>query len=198
MHSSSRFRLVAVLAPLIAIALASFWVVEVMRRSSGEFVEPAPRAEPDFYVEKFNYVKMSRVGEARYHLSGSRLTHNPVDDSYDVTEPVLRSVRNTGEPMTVTAQRAWVNSDSSEIHLFHEVHIDRPATPDRERLQLHTDHLIVLPDDDVMKSDKPVRITQGKSVLNGTGMFANNATGEFRLHNKVHGTYQPPGSQSGL
>jgi len=198
MHSSSRFRLVAILAPLIAIALSSFWVVEVMRRSGGDFTEQPARTEPDFYVEKFNYVKMSRAGQAQYHLSGSRLTHDPVDDSYDIVDPVLRSVRAAGEPTTVTARRAWVNSDSSEIRLFDDVHIDRPATPDRERLQLHTEYLVVLPDDDVMKSDKPVRITKGKSVLNGTGMFANNATGEFRLHSKVHGTYQPPGKRSGL
>lgn len=198
MQSSSRFRLVAVLAPLIAIALASFWVLEVMRRGGGESSAPVARSEPDFYVEKFNYVKMSAKGEAQYHVSGSRLTHNPTDDSYDVADPVVRSVRSAGEPMTITAQRAWVNSDSSEIHLFNDVHIDRPPTPERKGLQLHSQHLIVLPDDDVMRTDKPVRIIQGTSTLTGTGMFANNATRMFELHDDVHGTYQPPTRQSGL
>lgn len=197
-RSGGRFRLVAILAPTIALALASFWVVEVMRRSGGDFVDQTRRTEPDFYVEQFNYVKMSRTGEAQYHLSGSRLTHDPVDDSYDVDDPVVRSVRNVGEPMTITAQRAWVNSDSSEIHLFDDVHIDRPATPESERMQLRSQHLIVLPDDDVMKTEKPVEIIRGKSILNGTGMVANNATREFRLRSNVHGTYQPPPSQSGL
>lgn len=198
MRSSSRFRLVAILAPLIAIALASFWALEVMRRSGGELAEPAARTEPDFYVEKFNYVKMTDTGEAQYHVSGSRLTHNPVDDTYDVADPVVRSVRSEGEPMTITARRAWVNSDSSEIRLFDNVHIDRPATPERERFQLRSQHLIVLPDDDVMKTDKPVKITQGESTLTGTGMLANNATRMFKLHNDVHGTYQPPPRKSGL
>ena len=35
-------------------------------------------------------------------------------------------------------------------------------------------------------------ITLGRSVLTGVGMLANNATREFRLMSKVHGTYQPP------
>lgn len=198
MHSSGRFRLVAILAPLIAIALTSFWVVEVMRRSSTDVIDSGVRSEPDFYVEMFNYVKMSTEGDAQYYVSGSRMTHDPVHDSYDIVEPAVRSVRSVGEPMKITARRAWVNSDSSEIHLFDDVHIDRPATPERERLQLHSQHLVVLPDDDVMKTDKPVKITHGKSTLTGTGMVANNATGVFTLHNDVHGTHQPPSRQSGL
>lgn len=198
MHSATRFRLVAILAPLIALTLASFWVVEVMRRSGGDIGGTRARTEPDFYVEKFNYVKMSSTGEAQYHVTGARLTHNPADDSYDVDTPVVRRMRAEGEPMTVTSQRAWINSDSSEIHLRENVHIDRPATPERERFQLQTEHLIVLPDDDVMKSEQPVKLSHGKSTLYGTGMYADNAAGKFWLHNDVHGTYQPRSPRPGL
>ncbi len=192
MHNGARFRLIAILAPLIAITLASFWVVEVMRRTSGEIGDPRARTEPDFYVEKFNYVKMTGTGEAQYYVTGARLTHNPLDDSYDVLSPVVRSLRNEGEPLTITARRGWVNSDSSEIHLWEDVHIDRPATPDRERFQLNSQHLIVLPDDDAMKTNAPVKLSHGESTLFGTGMFADNAAGKFWLHNDVHGTHQPP------
>lgn len=191
MHSSSRFRLVAILAPTIALALASFWVLEVARRSASDGGAASQRVEPDFYVEQFNYVKLSRTGDAQYHLSGARLTHNPRDDSYDVSAPVVRSSRSEGEPMTIRAERAWINSDSSEIHLFDNVHMDRPAVGERPRVQLRSQHVIVLPDDDAMTSDKRVEILHGPSVLTGTGMYANNASGEFRLRSKVHGTYQP-------
>lgn len=182
----------AILAPVTALALASFWVVEVMRRSADDFIERPQRTEPDFYVDQFNYVKMSRSGAAQYHLSGARLTHNPRDDSYDIQLPVVRSLRDSEEPMVVKSRRAWVNSDSSEVHMFNEVHMDRPATADRERLQLRSEHMLVLPDDDAMKTNVPVKITLGASQLSGTGMFANNATRELSLHNKVHGAYQAP------
>ncbi|HVL77227.1 MAG TPA: LPS export ABC transporter periplasmic protein LptC [Noviherbaspirillum sp.] len=192
MRHQSRFRLVAILAPVIALALASFWVVEVMRRGADDFIDRGQRAEPDFYVEQFNFVRMSRTGDAQYHVAGTRLTHNPLDDSYDVQEPVVRALRGGEEPMTVRAERAWINSDTSEIHLHENVHMDRPASGSQERLQLHSQHMIVFPDDDVMQTDKPVKITRGKSTLFGTGMYANNATREFKLHSRVHGTYQPP------
>lgn len=189
---TSHFRLVAILAPTIVIALASFWIVEVMRRGADDGTSPAQRTEPDFYVEQFNYVKLARSGAAQYHLSGERLTHNPVDDSYDVTQPIVRSMRTNAEPMTITARRAWINGDSTEVHLFDDVHIDRPASVEDERMLLRTEKMVILPDEDAMHTERKVIIDRGKSVLTGTGMYANNATGEFRLRNNVHGTYQPP------
>jgi lipopolysaccharide export system protein LptC len=189
-RSPMRFRLVAILAPTIALALGSFWLLEVMRRTAGGFLPSPQRSEPDFYVEKFNYVKMSKTGSAQYHISGTRLTHNPEDDSYDITLPVINNLGNVQAPMTIRSERAQVNSDNSQVRLYDNVHMDRPASPTNEPMHAKTEYLLVLPDDDVMRTDKPVELTLGRSKLTGTGMMANNATRELRLTSNVHGTYQ--------
>lgn len=185
------FRLTMILAPLILLALGSFWLLEVMRRSAGESGPSAARTEPDFYVEQFSYVKIAQDGKAQYHFSGARLSHNPQDDSYDIQQPTIKSVGKGAQPMTIQSETAHVNSDSSEVHLYRNVELDRPASSDTEHLHATSDYLLVLPDDDVMKTDKPVNIALGKSRLTGAGMLANNATREFKLMSKVHGTYQP-------
>ncbi|HYD94268.1 MAG TPA: LPS export ABC transporter periplasmic protein LptC [Noviherbaspirillum sp.] len=180
------------LAPMVVLALASFWVYEVMRRASNDVIPTPERSEPDFFVENFSYVKMSKTGAAQYHVAGEKMSHNPLDDSYDIERPVLRNVTNMQAPTTIRAQRAKVNSDNSEVHLYDNVHMDKPGSADSEPVQMRSEYMLVLPDDDVMKTDKPVEITVGNSVLTGTGMFANNATREFRLTSNVHGTYQAP------
>lgn len=190
--SARRFRIVAVLAPLIALALGSFWLFEVMRRAAGDAIPTPQRKEPDFYVEKFSYLKMAKTGKAEYHFSGARMTHNPLDDSYDIEHPVINNVGNERGQITMRADRAKVNSDNSEVHMYNNVHMDRPATANAEALHASSEYLLVLPDDDVMKTDKPVEILIGQSKLTGTGMVANNATREFRLASNVHGTYQAP------
>ncbi len=191
LQATMRIRLLASMAFMIALALGSFWVLEVTRRATGEFVPTAERSEPDFFVEDFNYVKVSNTGEASYVISGERLTHNPRDDSYDIRLPV---VTNKGQPgyasSTVRAQRAHVNSDASKVHLYDDVHLDRPASPKSEHLHVTSDYMLVLPDDDVVQTDKAVKITLGLSRLTGVGMWANNATRELRLFSNVHGTYQ--------
>ncbi len=192
-RSTRRFRLFIIMAPMIALALGSFWLLEVMRRSAGEDIPNVTRTEPDFYVERFNYVKMSETGAVQYHMSGERMTHNPVDDSYDIVKPVLNNLRQGNEPpITLRADRARVVSDVSEVHLYNNVQMDRPASPAGERMHAESEYLLVLPDDDVIKTHKPVDITVGQSRLTGVGMIANNATREFQLSSNVHGTYQAP------
>jgi lipopolysaccharide export system protein LptC len=185
-----RIRLFMTLAPLVVLALASFWLYEVMRRATDTVVPNPERNEPDFYVEKFSYVKLSKTGSAQYHFSGERLTHNPQDDSYDIVNPVVSNISNPDAPMTIRAERARVNSDNSQVHLYRNVRMDRPASATAEPIRIRSEYMLVLPDDDVMKTDKPVEITTDRAKLTGTGMVANNATREFNLTSNVHGTYQ--------
>jgi lipopolysaccharide export system protein LptC len=184
-------RFMLMLAPLIALALGSFWLFEVMRRGADD-TNPSPeRTEPDFYVEKFSYVKMQGDGSTQYHFSGTRMTHNPQDGSYDIQQPVITKL-DTESPMTLRAARAHVTSDNSQVHLHDNVRMYRPASQNNEPLQVTSEYLLLLPDDDVAKTDKPVAIKVGESQLNGTGMVANNATRELQLASSVHGTYQAP------
>jgi lipopolysaccharide export system protein LptC len=187
-----RIRFFMTLAPLVVVALASFWLYEVMRRATDTVVPNAERSEPDFYVEKFRYVKLSKSGSAQYHFAGERLTHNPQDDSYDIVQPVVNNISNADAPMTIWAERARINSDYSQVHLYENVRMDRPASATSEPVRIRSEYMLVLPDDDVMKTDKPVEIITDRAKLTGTGMVANNATREFNLTSNVHGTYQAP------
>ncbi len=191
-RSAWRFRILTILALMIALALGSFWLLEVMRRAINDVTPKAARTEPDFYVENFNYVKLSPSGQAQYHFSGARLTHNPQDDSYDIQQPVVSNISPGQAPMTMRSERAHVNSDNSEVRMYENVHIDRPASAQSGHLHITSDYMLLLPDDEIMKTDKAVVITLDQSRLTGVGMFANNATREFSLASNVHGTYQAP------
>lgn len=182
-----------VIVLLAVLALGSFWLFEVTRRSDDEQGQKVQRTEPDFYLEDFSYVKISRAtGRTSYHFSGSRLVHNPLDDSYEITAPVITNRSEGKPPTTLRGDRGTANSDYSEVNLYDNVRMDRAASADSQEMHLRSSHLLILPDDDVVKTDVPVEITVGQSVLNGTGMWANNATRELRLANDVHGTYQAP------
>ena len=64
-RSINRFRLAVIIVLTAAIALASVWIVEVMRRTAEDDQANRPAGEPDFYVEKFNFVKTSPTGQVR-------------------------------------------------------------------------------------------------------------------------------------
>lgn len=189
---SNSVRIIVLIALSAALALGSFWMLEVMRRQTESMLPAKPRAAMDFYVEQFNFVRMAKDGTARYNLTGTRMTHNPQDDSYLVQKPVMYSFGKNRPPMTSSSDYAIVTDDSSQVHMHDNAYIDRPASGTKQEFQLRSSYLLLLPDDDIIKTPKPVELKLGTSVLTGVGMFANNATGEFRLSSNVKGQYQPP------
>lgn len=189
---ANRFRLPLLVALAAGLALGSFWLLEVMRKGSNESAPASVRSAPDYYIEKFDYTRMSDNGQPRYKISGIKLTHYPLDDSSEIELPVINRLEKDKPPMMIRADRARIEDDNSKVHMHGNVNVDRPKTPMAEHFHLQSEYLLVLPDDDVVQTDRPVHIVQGESVLNGVGMYANNATREFRLFHKVQGTYRAP------
>lgn len=193
-RTAHRLRLTLMLVLAGALALGSFWVLELMRKSAEDSLPQAVRSEPDYFVENFSFVKMSPSGSARYQISGQRLTHYPLDNSYEIRQPHIHSQGDARLPLTMQAQRARVEDANSKIHLYDKVEIDRPASDNTAPFHLASEYLLFLPDDDLMQSDQTVHLTLGKSTLTGAGLFANNATRELRLSGNVRGVFQaaPP------
>lgn len=194
-RSVNRVRLTVIIVLTAVIALASFWIVEVMRRSAEDMPVDRPAGQPDFYVERFNFVKTSALGKVQYHISGQRLTHYPDDDSYLIQHPIVNSVLSEGPPMMTRADRAVVNEKQTHIHLHDNVVSERPASEQAAYFRLRSQYMLVLPDEDLMRTDQPVEVLLNQSKVTGTGMVANNATREVQILGNAHAIYQPPTSR---
>ncbi|MFZ6646634.1 LPS export ABC transporter periplasmic protein LptC [Undibacterium sp. TJN25] len=197
--TADRFRLWLMVALLAVVALGSFWVLEVMRRNNDEGnSRSAPRTAPDYYVENFNYVKLSNDGKTNYHITGKRMTHNPRDDDYEVEQPRINSFDDNKTPVTVVADRALIEQkntpvhpakDSDEVHLYGNVNVSRPDGPASKWMTLESEYLLLLTDLNIMKTDNPVTITSARAVMHAVGMEANSTTQEVRLLSKVKATF---------
>jgi lipopolysaccharide export system protein LptC len=192
MRPVERARLLLLLAIMLALALGSFWVLEVVRKGLSDSMPNISHNEPDYYVNKFKYVRMTPSGQVHYAVSGARLTHNPQTSSFEIVQPSITSLSDNQPPLTARADRAVAEQDNNNIHLYDNVIVDRPASKTTEHFQFKSDYMLVLPDDDVVQTNKPVEIALGASVLTGTGMYVNNATREFKLMHKVRGVFYPP------
>src|SRR4051812_47560099 len=146
-RAANRFRLGILIALAGALALGSFWVLEVMRKSLNDSTPQPIRTRPDYFVEKFNFVRMAKTGIAQYNISGEKLVHNPVDDSHEIKLPDVNSLSKERPPMTLRSERAIVDRDSSQVHMYDHVQVDRPETPANQAFHLASEYLLLLPDD---------------------------------------------------
>ncbi len=188
-QTTNRFRLAFILAIFGAVALGSFWLLEGIRKGTEDSMTAKQRSGPDYYVEKFSFVRMSTTGQPKYKVAGKHLAHLALDDSYQIVLPIVQSITNNQAPITAHADKASIEDKRKKITLNGNVIVDRQASKDNEKFHLATDSLVLLPDDEIMKTDLPVFINLGNSTLSGTGMLANNTTQQLQLLSKVHGIF---------
>lgn len=187
-----RFRLPLLIVLTAGLALGSFWLLEILRQGKPVQGPAAVRSAPDYYVQQFDFIRMAEDGQPRYRISGAKLVHYPLDNSSEIELPVINRLEKDKPPMMIRADQARIEDEDSKTHMRGNVIVDRPATPMAQYFHLESEYLLVLPDDDIVETDRPVHILFGQSVLDGTGMYANNATREFRLSSSVRGTYRAP------
>lgn len=179
----------------IAMALGSFWLVEVINRGEGFGGNDAARSEPDYIVEKFSVVKMTPEGKPRYIIAGDRLTHRPDNDSADVLRPVVQSISPPAPPMTMTGNTGHIDQVRNIVDMNGNVVVERPGSPQGPHLRLKTEALTILTDEDKFRTDLPVEMISDATVVTGTGMLADRAANQVDLYNRVHIVYPPPSQQ---
>ena len=193
-RTAPRWRLLLLMLFAVFCAFGSFWLVQVMQ---GDDNGPGAGAgnEPDYIIDNFSWVRMSESGKPRYVVSGDRLTHRPADNTALVEKPIVQSLTADHPPMTMTAEHALVSQNQNQIDLTGNVDIQRPAGTDSQPLRIRTQALTVLPDEDIVKTDKPIDMKLGASSVNGVGMLANNATQQVHLGGRGQIIYPPRASR---
>ncbi len=195
LFTPDRFRLWLMVLLVGLLSLGSYWILEVVRNSEKNKIAHAVRTDPDYFVEQFNFLKMTSTGQSKYRIAGNKLLHYPGDDSYEIILPVITNLSPLQDPMDIHAQRAIVNNKAnqseSEVHLYGNVIVDRPQNIKSKHVQLRTEYLLVYPDKDVMQTDKAVELTIDNIITTGVGMHADNKTQQIQIFNNVTSIIPP-------
>lgn len=143
------------------------------------------RHDPDFIVDNFQVRRFAADGVLQHTLVAKKMLHYADDESTEVAAPRLTYHRTP--LLNVTSRTAWLDKDGKHVRLNGEVHIVRDAVGDKPPTEMHTSVLHAVPDDEFAHTDAPVKITQGLTVLNGTGMESNNKTQISVLFGRTNG-----------
>jgi lipopolysaccharide export system protein LptC len=195
MKSRSLDRIAAGISLLLlaALGLFTFYLAQVADREQSARAEKPPiGTDPDYFVERMALLTMNERGEPAYRLEASELHHYPADDVAEFGAPVMVSLDPSRPRVTVTANRGKLLRGGEEAHLEGDVVLTRGASEGSAPMKAETDFAIVLPDQDIVRTDRPVTVIQGGHSLAGVGMELNNRTRQLRVDSRVRAVLQPP------
>jgi lipopolysaccharide export system protein LptC len=172
------------LAMLVLLAALTFWLNRVIQGDNPRGVQ---RHDPDYWAEHFKVRRFDIDGKLQHTVIADKLLHYPDDDTTVVTMPHI--IYNRKPPSEIFARTAYIGRDGKEVDLVDEVQVIRHgATGKSHPTVLETRTLKVFPDDEKGHTNDPVVITQGRSVMRGTGLDIDNRSGITVLRGRVTGT----------
>ncbi len=184
------------IAILTLLAALTFWLQRAAEirapRNTGLI-----RHDPDYSAEKFTVRSFGPNGDLKSKMAAEKMLHYPDDESTLVTEPRISNVTKD-HTVLISARSGNIAADAREVVLTQDVRVIRQSTKLSEKppitseppTVLTTSALTVLPDDEVAHTTWPVLITQGASVMRGTGLEADNKTAIYKLLSRVSGTIE--------
>ncbi len=175
---------------LIALLLAglTLWLrFAVVASAPAESTEKSD--DPDAVAENLTIRRLDMAGKPNYVLQARRMTHYPADDSTQMDAPRFEK-SGQGPTLTVSADHGTLTHDGDDAYLYGNVLLVQDATADSDELRVRTDYLHIIPERDIVRTDKPVTMTEGGSVISGSGMELNKKTRRLSVFGRVKGSFE--------
>jgi lipopolysaccharide export system protein LptC len=185
-------RLAAGVSVLLLAALAggSYYLAEISWKMATAPSASSLRHEPDYFVEGLVFTRINAHGQPAFRMSAERMVHYPDDDSTAFERPVLVSLDPAQPALRLIADTGTSTTGGIETHLSGNVVMTRAPTAIEPEMTIYTDYVVLYSETEIAKTDRPVRIERGPSVLTGVGMEFNNAARTLNVDSDVHGTWR--------
>ena len=176
----------------IALAIITFWI-NLTVEQQGPKIDGSNRHDPDYTMNNFVTTQTDVTGKLRYVLAAAEMAHYPDDDSTVLQRPRFTQYTANKPYTQIEALRGYVSSNGEEIVLVDNVKVVRQAFEGKGEMQLLTERLIILPKQDLAKTDSPVVIKQApKTIIHATGMVFDKKNQTIKLFKRVKVHYERP------
>lgn len=179
----------------ILLALVTFWI-NLTVEEQGPKIDGSTRHDPDYTMNNFVTSQTEPSGKLSYVLAATEMVHYPDDDSTVLQRPRFTHYAINKPYTQIEALRGYVSSNGEEIELVDNVKVVRQAFEGKGEMQVLTEKLIILPQQDIAKTDSAVLIKQApKTVIRAKGMLFDKKNQTIKLFNRVKVHYERPAAR---
>lgn len=176
----------------IALAVITFWI-NLTVEQQGPKIDGSNRHDPDYTMNNFVNTQTDATGKLRYVLAAAEMVHYPDDDSTVLQRPRFTQFTANKPYTQIEGLRAYISSNGEEVELVDNVKVVRQAFEGKGEMQILTEKLLILPNQDLVKTDSPVVIKQApKTLITATGMVFDKKKQTVTLNKRVKAHYERP------
>lgn len=175
---------------VLAMAAAGLLGLVAWQLATRKVPDPVADQRSDYVLRDFELVALDGEGTESFTVTGPHLQRDPAGKSLTLDQPRFSFPGRDGR-WNARSDTAWVSPDADEVHLRDRVRLVGPRSEAGLQTRFSTASLVVFPDEQRATGDRAVTITQGDSILAGTGLAVDMRARRFQLLSDVKGRYVP-------
>ena len=179
---------------MLALALATWWLVKHTPVSGPPVDAGPPRVEPDYEMRQFALERFDAQGRFVLRIEGARMRHLPAVDRVEIDNAQIRAVAADGRVTQATAARVLGNGDGSEMQLLGGAEVsstDASGAP----LWMRSEFLHVFLVTERVSTHLPVTVRVGASEFAAAGLDYDRAQRRLELKGPMRGVFASQGKQ---
>lgn len=161
------------------LAVGSYWFAQQARLT--DVPTRALGHDVDYVADDITLTRMDETGRAQYVVDAKSLVHYADDDSADLTQPRLAGAKAGRPEMRVRADLGKTTRDGEEVQLYGDVVLVRQPWQAAEELTAKGPYMLVLPERELLSTDRSIDVVQGGSRVTANGMQYDNGTRRLQL-----------------
>lgn len=153
---------------------------------------PTIDARADYRLEGFEMTALRKDGSEGFTVVGPLLERDMEAKTTTLTEPRFGFPGNVpGERWDARSASAWIGPENDEVRLEGGVEMLGPPDDDGSQVRFSSDRLSVFTESERARTDAAVTITQGRSILQATGLEVDMQAKTYELLADVDSTFYP-------
>jgi len=179
------------LLPFLLLLGITYWLDQQAQPNSTATILKL-RHDPDAIVDNFSATRLNEQGTPHFIMVSKRMLHYPDDDSSTVEMPQITSLSPSSPALHASAKQGIITAKGDEVFLSGDVSVIRESGEDQDKLELQTEYLHVLPDKELLKTDRAVTVKDAYNSVNAIGLEMDNRARTIKLLSQVRSVYVPP------
>lgn len=176
-----RFPTIASVVILTTLVVGTWFAAEQTQRAVVLDAPAKQTHEPDSWGKVMVMLRTNEQGLPISRIEGDYMEHFPDDDSYDITSPRAMSIKPDQPTLVGISKMATLLDQGNRIVMKDDALIMRLATETTDPLNVSSEEITLLLDQDVAYTDLPATAVRNRSTLKGVGMRYDNKTGELKV-----------------
>ncbi len=144
-------------------------------------VPPPQTDRSDYRLIDYSMIALEEDGSEGFDVRGPELYREIDGKSMTLRTPRFGFPANEGGRWIATSNSAWIGEGQDEVRLNGDVDLLGPPNLRGLQTRFVTDALTIFPPKDQAKTDQPVTITRGDSILRARGLAVDMKTKRYEL-----------------